>query len=79
MLDEPSQGLAPILIAEVFQTIEKLKAEVGLTILLVEQNVEASLTAADYVYIMHEGQIKAQGTAEEIRVSSDVREAYLGI
>lgn len=79
MLDEPSQGLAPKLIGEVFETIIKLQAEVGLTILLVEQNAEASLNAANYVYIMHEGQIKAEGTADKIRGSSDIREAYLGI
>jgi branched-chain amino acid transport system ATP-binding protein len=79
MLDEPSQGLAPKLVGEVFATIEKLKAEIGLTILLVEQNAEASMKAADYVYIMHEGQIKAQGTAAEIEESTDIREAYLGI
>jgi branched-chain amino acid transport system ATP-binding protein len=79
MLDEPSQGLAPILVREVFETIEKLQAEVGLTILLVEQNAEASLDAANYVYIMQGGQIKAQGTSEEIKGSSDIREAYLGI
>ena len=79
MLDEPSQGLAPILVGEVFELIEKLQAEVGLTILLVEQNAEASLSAANYVYIMHEGQIKSQGTAEKIKGSSEIREAYLGI
>jgi branched-chain amino acid transport system ATP-binding protein len=79
MLDEPSQGLAPKLVGEVFDTIEKLKAEMGLTILLVEQNAEASIKAADYVYIMHEGQIKVQGTAAEIEGSTDIREAYLGI
>lgn len=79
MLDEPSQGLAPKLVGEVFETIEKLQAEVGLTILLVEQNAEASLDAANYVYIMHEGQIKAEGAPEKIKGSSDIREAYLGI
>jgi branched-chain amino acid transport system ATP-binding protein len=79
MLDEPSQGLAPILVGEVFETIERLQAEMGLTILLVEQNVEASLNAADYVYIMHGGQIKAEGNADEIKGSGDIREAYLGI
>jgi len=79
MLDEPSQGLAPILVGEVFKTVEKLQAEVGLTILLVEQNAEASLNAANYVYIMHEGQIKAEGTPDKIKGSSDIREAYLGI
>jgi branched-chain amino acid transport system ATP-binding protein len=79
MLDEPSQGLAPKLVREVFETIEKLKADIGLTILLVEQNAEASLQAADYVYVMHEGRIKAAGTAEEIGRSRDIREAYLGV
>lgn len=79
MLDEPSQGLAPKLVGEVFETIKKMKAEIGLTILLVEQNVEASLHAADYVYIMHEGTVKAEGSAEEIKGSDEVREAYLGI
>jgi branched-chain amino acid transport system ATP-binding protein len=79
MLDEPSQGLAPLLVMEVFETIQKLKKEVGLTILLVEQNADASLNAADYVYIMHEGTIKAEGTPEEIKGSPDIREAFLGI
>lgn len=79
MLDEPSQGLAPKLAGEVFETIEKLKSDVGLTILLVEQNADASLKAADYVYIMHEGKIKAEGTSQEIEQSTDIREAYLGI
>jgi branched-chain amino acid transport system ATP-binding protein len=79
MLDEPSQGLAPKLVGEVFETIEKLNTEIGLTILLVEQNAEACLKSADYVYIMHEGKIKAEGPAEEIAESSDIREAYLGI
>jgi len=79
MLDEPSQGLAPKLVGEVFETIEKLKSEIGLTILLVEQNAEACLKAADYVYIMHEGRIKVEGRAEEITKLDDIREAYLDI
>lgn len=79
MLDEPSQGLAPKLVLEVFDAILKLKEEAGLTILLVEQNADAALNTADYVYIMHEGRIKAEGKPEEIRKSEDIREAYLGI
>jgi branched-chain amino acid transport system ATP-binding protein len=79
MLDEPSQGLAPKLVGEVFDTIERLRAEMGLTILLVEQNVEASLRMSDYIYIMHEGRIKAEGSPEEIKESRDIREAYLGM
>jgi len=79
MLDEPSQGLAPKLVGEVFETITQLKTDVGLTILLVEQNVEVSLQVADYVYIMHEGRIKAEGTPGDIAGSTDIREAYLGM
>ncbi|MBK5095378.1 MAG: ABC transporter ATP-binding protein [Deltaproteobacteria bacterium] len=79
MLDEPSQGLAPKLVLEVFEAILKLKEEVGLTILLIEQNADAALNAADYVYVMHEGRIKAEGKPEEIRKSEDIREAFLGI
>lgn len=79
MLDEPSQGLAPLLVLEVFRTIQKMKDEIGLTILLVEQNTDASLNAADYVYIMHEGMIKAEGKPEDIKKSTEIREAYLGI
>jgi branched-chain amino acid transport system ATP-binding protein len=56
-----------------------MKADFGLTILLVEQNVQASLDAADYVYILHEGRIKAQGSASEIMALTDIREAFLGI
>ena len=79
MLDEPSQGLAPLLVLEVFETIKKMKDEVGLTVLLIEQNADAALNAADYIYIMHEGTIKADGNPEEIKGSSEIREAYLGI
>lgn len=79
MLDEPSQGLAPLLVREVFETINKMKTDIGLTVLLIEQNADASLKSGDYVYIMHEGTIKAEGTPEEIKGSKEIREAYLGI
>jgi len=79
MLDEPSQGLAPLLVQSVFETIQKMQEEIGLTILLVEQNADAALNSANYVYIMHEGLIKAEGKPEEIKGSPDIREAYLGI
>jgi len=79
MLDEPSQGLAPLLVEMVFETIRKMKDEIGLTILLVEQNADASLKAADYVYVMHEGKIKAHGTPAEVQASDEIREAYLGL
>ncbi len=78
MLDEPSQGLAPKLAEEVFAAIEQMRKEAELTILLVEQNVEHALRISDYAYIMHEGRIKAEGSAAKVR-ESDVREAYLGV
>ncbi|BBO78066.1 ABC transporter ATP-binding protein [Desulfosarcina widdelii] len=79
MLDEPSQGLAPLLVELMFETIRKMKDDIGLTILLVEQNADASLKAADYVYVMHEGTIKAHGTPETVKASDEIREAYLGL
>jgi len=79
MLDEPSQGLAPKLVSEVFDTIIKMREDIGLTILLVEQNADASLNATDYVYVMHEGTVKAQGSPEQIKSSEEIRQAYLGI
>lgn len=78
MLDEPSQGLAPKLAEEVFAAIEQMRKEAELTIFLVEQNVEHALRISDYAYIMHEGRIKAEGSAAKVR-ESDVREAYLGV
>ncbi|HSB78765.1 MAG TPA: ABC transporter ATP-binding protein [Candidatus Methylomirabilis sp.] len=79
MLDEPSQALAPKLAAEVFQTITRLRTEMGLTILLVEQDVKASLAASDMVYILHEGRVMAKGRAEDLEKSREIREAYLGM
>lgn len=78
MLDEPSQGLAPKLVKEVFSAIEKMRREIEITILIVEQNVEYSLSISDYAYIMHEGKIKAEGSAQEIK-GAEVRKIYLGI
>ncbi|AIG97862.1 ABC-type branched-chain amino acid transport system, ATPase component [Archaeoglobus fulgidus DSM 8774] len=78
LMDEPSQGLAPKLVKEVFETILKLKDE-GLTILLVEQNVFASLEISDYAYILHEGRIAFGGTVDEVKESEDVKKAYLGV
>jgi branched-chain amino acid transport system ATP-binding protein len=79
MFDEPSQGLAPKLAMEVLETIKQMRSKMGLTILLVEQNVEASINCSDYIYIIHEGSIKAEGDSEKIKGSQDIREVYLGI
>ena len=78
LMDEPSQGLAPKLVKEVFETILKLKDE-GLTILLVEQNVFASLEISDYAYILHEGKIAFGGSVDEVRESEEIKKAYLGV
>lgn len=78
MLDEPSQGLAPKLVREVFTAIEKMRKEANLTLILVEQSVDYALGICDYAYIIHEGQVKAAGTPDEVK-HSEVREAYLGV
>jgi len=79
MLDEPSQGLAPKLVGEMFQTIARLRDAAGLTILIVDQNATAALQIADYAYVMDEGAIGISGPAEEIARRDDIRRAYLGV
>ncbi|MEB3780094.1 MAG: ABC transporter ATP-binding protein [Desulfurococcales archaeon] len=78
MLDEPSLGLAPKLVQDIMGVIARLKEE-GRTILLVEQNVHLALMIADYAYIMENGRITIQGTAEEVRENPNVKKAYLGL
>lgn len=78
MLDEPSLGLAPILVTKVFDALKALK-ERGLTILLVEQNVEASLSIADRGYLLDNGRVAFQGRPEEFRANPSLKEAYLGL
>ena len=77
LLDEPSMGLAPRLVADVFATIERLKAE-RITMLLVEQFAAAALAVADYGYVMENGRISAEGAAAMLRNDPAVRAAYLG-
>ena len=78
MLEEPSQGLAPKLVREVFRAVEKMRRDASLTLLLVEQSVDYALDVCDYAYIMDGGRIKAGGTPADIK-ESEVRKAYLGI
>lgn len=78
MLDEPSLGLAPILVDEVLDTVRKLKAE-GITILLVEQNVREALDLADRGYVLQTGRIVGEGSGRELLESDIFREAFLGI
>ena len=77
LLDEPSMGLAPILVAEVFRIIERLKSE-GVTMLLVEQFAAAALGVADYGYVLENGKISVHGPAAKLRDDPAVKAAYLG-
>ena len=77
MLDEPSMGLAPILVEQVFDIITALH-KAGTTILLVEQNAEMALAVADRAYVMETGRITLSGTGQELAASEEVQKAYLG-
>jgi branched-chain amino acid transport system ATP-binding protein len=78
-LDEPSLGLAPLIVAEIFKTVQQLRDDTGLTILLVEQNANRALAIADYAYIMENGRVVLDGPCEQLRQNADVREFYLGL
>jgi branched-chain amino acid transport system ATP-binding protein len=78
LLDEPSMGLAPMLVDQILETIRELKRD-GLTMLLVEQNARAALAIADRAYVLETGLITMNGTAAEIRFDQRVRDAYLGV
>jgi branched-chain amino acid transport system ATP-binding protein len=78
LLDEPSMGLAPLLVQEVFSIVERLNKDLGITILLVEQNANMALKVADYGYVMESGRIVLDGTREALVANEDVKEFYLG-
>jgi len=77
MFDEPSLGLAPILVQEVFDVVQQLHKQ-GLTVFIVEQNVHQTLKIADYCYVMENGRIVQEGTGHELEADQKIREAYLG-
>ena len=77
MLDEPSMGLAPILVEQIFEIIENLH-KAGTTILLVEQNAQAALSVADRGYVLETGKIVTTGTGKELLESPAIKKAYLG-
>jgi len=79
MLDEPSLGLAPLLVKEIFDNIRTVNRELDTSILVVEQNAKIALAIADYAYIMESGKIVLEGTSEELRNNPDVKEFYLGV
>jgi branched-chain amino acid transport system ATP-binding protein len=78
LLDEPSLGLAPILVQEIFGIIKRINEEEGTTIVLVEQNAGMALQIATYAYVMENGRIAMEGTAETISQNPDIKEFYLG-
>ncbi len=78
LMDEPSMGLSPLLVKEVFGIIRQINQDLGVTILLVEQNARAALSVASHGYIMEQGKVVLDGTAEELRDNEDVKEFYLG-
>src|SRR5689334_10341244 len=78
LMDEPSMGLSPLLVKEVFAIIKAINRDLGVTILLVEQNARAALSVASHGYIMEQGKVVLDGTAAELRNNEDVKEFYLG-
>ncbi len=78
LMDEPSMGLSPLLVKEVFGIIRQLNADLGMTILLVEQNANMALHVADRGYIMEQGKVVLDGSAAELMSNEDVKEFYLG-
>lgn len=78
LLDEPSLGLAPLLVREIFDRVRRVNDE-GTTVLVVEQNAAMALAMADYGYVMEQGRVVLEGTAEELRANPDVKEFYMGV
>jgi len=79
LLDEPSLGIAPLLVQEIFQLIRKINREEKTTILLVEQNANVAFSICDYAYIMEGGRIVLNGPTEQLKSNEDVKEFYLGL
>jgi len=79
LLDEPSLGLSPMLVKEIFQIVKRLQQEEKAAILLVEQNALAALSIADYGYVMESGKVVLDGPSDKLRDNEDVKEFYLGL
>ena len=79
LLDEPSLGLAPMAVQEIYEIIDKINKDRGVSMLVVEQNVKAALGIADFGYVMENGRIVLDGPADKLKDNEDVREFYMGI
>jgi branched-chain amino acid transport system ATP-binding protein len=78
LMDEPSAGLAPVIVEQVFQLVRRIR-EAGLTVLIVEQNVNQVLSVCDRAYLLEAGTIRASGSAQELLASEEIRKAYVGL
>ena len=79
MLDEPSLGLAPMLVEEIFAIVKAINQKEHMSVLLVEQNARAALSLADYGYVMEQGRIVLDGPGAQLRENEDIKEFYLGL
>jgi branched-chain amino acid transport system ATP-binding protein len=79
MLDEPSLGLAPLLVKEIFENIKRINQEMDTTLLIVEQNAKIALDISTYAYIMESGKIVLEGPSQELKNNPDVKEFYMGV
>ncbi|MCC6616605.1 MAG: ABC transporter ATP-binding protein [Anaerolineae bacterium] len=79
MLDEPSLGLAPLLVQEIFHIVRDINQKEGMSVLLVEQNARAALSIVDYGYVMENGRIVLDGPADQLAENEDIKEFYLGL
>jgi len=79
LLDEPSLGLAPLVVTEIYEIISKINQEQKMSMLIVEQNVRAALGVSNYGYVMENGRIVLDGPADRLKDNEDVKEFYMGI
>jgi branched-chain amino acid transport system ATP-binding protein len=79
MLDEPSLGLAPLLVKEIFENVTRINQEMDTTLLIVEQNAKIALEISTYAYIMESGKIVLEGPSKELKNNPDVKEFYMGV
>lgn len=79
VMDEPSLGLAPMIVTEIFQIIDRINREQGVAVLVVEQNANVALSIAHYAYVLENGRVVMEGPTEALRENRDIREFYLGL
>jgi len=79
LLDEPSMGLSPLLVSEIFEIIKRINKDEGVTIVLVEQNARLALSIADHGYVMENGRIVLDDQADKLAENADIKEFYLGL